>query len=143
MKGEGERKRVDGKEPQNVVQRDKVLGGPKGSFSTKMTHRRVPHWTKMTQSLAGGCPEGSWAQLRQSVGLEGVAARGCQLTALLTADQQVLLEGRAKRHMVKVTIVLSLSHADPLLHTLSGSSFTRVCCRVLPLSLHLSRPFHC
>lgn len=29
---------------------------------------------------------------------EGVTARGCQLTVLLTANQQVLLKGRSKRH---------------------------------------------
>ena len=52
-----------------------------------MTHRRVPHWVAMAQSLAGGYPGGLWAQLKHSVDPEDAATRGCQITAFLVADQ--------------------------------------------------------
>lgn len=41
----------------------------------------------MAQSLAGGCPGGLWARLKHLVDSQDAAARGCQLTAFLVADQ--------------------------------------------------------
>lgn len=74
-----------------------------------------------------------WGLSRRLTDLEGVAAGGCQLTALLTVDQKLLLKGGSKG-----CASMGNGYDSPLLepcrstllHIHLRNSFTRVCYRV-------------
>lgn len=87
VQGEGDRRVGQGNLRLGYTANEVSPPSPAGSSVRRWSVRGVPHWAEI---LLSGHPLARAAQEEGVAHLEGARAGGCQLTVLLTTEQQAL-----------------------------------------------------